>query len=65
VKVGCGRLSVRITGRIQVVVPPNKYDKLYLETKKRAGHLLDKTQPEEFLEQSEELQENHHREQAE
>src|SRR6266516_2779369 len=57
--------GVRITGRIPVVVPPNKYDRFYLETKKRAGHLLDKTQPEEFLEQSEELQDNHHWEQAE
>jgi GTP cyclohydrolase II len=57
--------GIRITGRIPVVVPPNKYDKFYLETKKRAGHLLDKTQPEEFLEQSEELQDNHHWEQAE
>src|SRR6059036_4317261 len=57
--------GIRITGRIPVVVPPNKYDRFYLETKKRAGHLLDKTQPEEFLEQSEELQDNHHWEQAE
>ncbi len=57
--------GVRITGRIPVVVPPNKYDRFYLETKKRAGHLLDRTQPEEFLEQSEELQDNHHWEQAE
>jgi hypothetical protein len=57
--------GIRITGRIPVIVPPNKYDRFYLETKKRAGHLLDKTQPEEFLEQSEELQDNHHWEQAE
>src|SRR5437667_178878 len=57
--------GIRITGRIPVVVPPNKYDRFYLETKKRAGHLLDKTQPEEFLEQAEELQDNHHWEQAE
>jgi GTP cyclohydrolase II len=57
--------GIRITGRIPIVVPPNKYDKFYLETKKRAGHLLDKTQPEEFLEQSDELTDNHHWEQAE
>jgi GTP cyclohydrolase II len=57
--------GIRITGRIPVIVPPNKYDRFYLETKKRAGHLLDKTQPEEFLEQSEGLQDNHHWEQAE
>src|SRR5947208_13859422 len=36
--------GIRITGRIPVVVPPNKYDKFYLETNKRAAHLLDNTQ---------------------
>ncbi len=51
--------GVRITGRIPIIIPPNQYDKFYLETKRRkAGHLLDKTQPEEFLEQSESVLES-------
>ena len=51
--------GVRITGRIPIIIPPNQYDKFYLETKKKkAGHLLDKNQPEEFLEQSESVIEN-------
>lgn len=57
--------GIKITGRIPVIVPPNKYDKFYLETKKRAGHLLDKKEPEEFLEQSEAGVDNHHWEQSE
>ncbi len=58
--------GVKITGRIPIVIPPNKYDKFYLETKKnKAGHLLEENQPEEFLEQSETLVDNHHWEQSE
>lgn len=57
--------GVKITERIPVIVPPNKYDKFYLETKKRAGHLLDRDQHEEFLEQSESSVDTHHLEQAE
>jgi hypothetical protein len=57
--------GVKITGRIPVIVPPNKYDRFYLETKKRAGHLLDKKEPEEFMEQAEPGPDNHHWEQSE
>ncbi len=57
--------GIKITGRIPVIVPPNQYDRFYLETKKRAGHLLDKNEPEEILEQSEDGVDNHHWEQAE
>ena len=57
--------GIKITGRIPVIVPPNKYDRFYLETKKRAGHLLDKKEPEEFLEQEEAGVDNHHWEQSE
>ena len=56
--------GVKITGRIPVIVPPNKYDKFYLETKKRAGHLLDQKEPEQFFEQAEPGPDNHHWEQS-
>ena len=56
--------GVRITERIPVIIPPNKYDMRYLESKKKAGHLLDKREP-EMLEPSEDLEDNHHWEQAE
>ncbi len=53
--------GVKITGRIPVVAPPNKYDSFYLETKrKKAGHLLDRNYPEDFLEQQDELVDHHH-----
>jgi GTP cyclohydrolase II len=57
--------GVRITGRIPVIVPPNKHDRFYLETKrKKAGHLLDKNYPEDFLEQQENLIDHHHLEET-
>lgn len=55
--------GVRITSIVPVVVPPNKYNRFYLETKKnRAGHLLDRSRREVFLEQPDELVDYHHRE---
>ena len=56
--------GVRITERIPVIIPPNKYDMRYLESKKKAGHLLDKREP-EMLEPSQNLEDNHHWEQSE
>lgn len=35
------RHGVKVTGRIPIQIPPNKYDAFYLETKRRSGHLLD------------------------
>lgn len=53
--------GVKITGRIPVVIPPNKYDSFYLETKrKKAGHLLDRDYPEDLLEQQDDLVDRHH-----
>ena len=55
--------GVRITSIVPVVVPPNKYNRFYLETKKnKAGHLLDRSRREIFLEQPDELVDYHHRE---
>jgi len=46
---GLKRLGVKVSGRIPLVVPPNAYNRPYLETKqRRMGHLLE-------LEQSDEL----------
>jgi GTP cyclohydrolase II len=36
------RHGVKVTGRIPIQIPPNKYDAFYLETKRRSGHLIDK-----------------------
>lgn len=53
--------GVRITSIVPVVVPPNKYNRFYLETKKnKGGHLLDKTRREAFLEQPDDLVDYHH-----
>ncbi len=53
--------GVKITGRIPVIVPPNKHDRFYLETKrKKAGHLLDRDYPDDFLEQQDDLVDHHH-----
>ncbi len=44
---------------------PNKIDRFYLETKrKRAGHLLDRNFPEDFLEQQNNLVDHHHSEET-
>jgi GTP cyclohydrolase II len=44
------RHGVRIEGRIPVIVPPNEYDRPYLETKrKKMGHLLDIEQPDDLV----------------
>lgn len=53
--------GAKVTGRIPVIIPANEYDKFYLETKKRkAGHLLDRDFPEDFLEQQDNLVEHQH-----
>ncbi len=53
--------GVRITSIIPVVVPPNKYNRFYLETKKRkAGHLLETGRSEILLEQPDDLVDYHH-----
>jgi GTP cyclohydrolase II len=37
-----GRYGVRISGRLPHVIPPNEFNRFYLETKRdRSGHLLD------------------------
>jgi GTP cyclohydrolase II len=42
--------GVTINGRIPVIVPPNPYDRPYLETKrKRMGHLLDLEQGDDLV----------------
>lgn len=33
---------MKVTGRIPIQIPANKYDALYLETKRKSGQLLDK-----------------------
>ena len=44
--------GVKITGRLPLEIPPNKFNKKYLETKKnKSGHLLSK----EVLEQTDDL----------
>src|SRR5712692_1532486 len=53
--------GVRITSIVPVVVPPNKYNRFYLETKKnKAGHLLDQARKEAYLEQPDDLVDYHH-----
>jgi GTP cyclohydrolase II len=57
--------GIKITGRIPVIAPSNRYDNFYLETKrKKAGHLLDRNYSEDFLEQQDVLVDNHHHEEA-
>jgi GTP cyclohydrolase II len=47
------RHGVKITGRIPVIVPPNRYDRAYMATKQRKlGHLLELEQEEEMADPS-------------
>lgn len=49
---GLRSLGVRVSGRIPLVVPPNDYNRFYLETKARkSGHILDPDGKEHLLEQ--------------
>ena len=49
---GLRSLGVRVSGRIPLVVPPNDYNRFYLETKARkSGHILDPGGKEHLLEQ--------------
>jgi len=53
--------GVHISSIIPLVVPPNKYNRFYLETKKKkAGHLLDAGRSEILLEQPDDLVDYHH-----
>jgi len=57
--------GMKITGRIPIIAPSNRYNNFYLETKrKKAGHLLDRNYSEDFLEQQDVLVVNHHHEEA-
>lgn len=48
--------GVKITGRVPLVIPANRYNQFYLETKQRkAGHLLDRQQGELELEQGDNI----------
>lgn len=48
--------GVKVTGRTSLIIPPNRYNRLYLETKKvKAGHLLDRPNSEKKLEQAERI----------
>ena len=48
--------GVKITGRIPLIVPPNEHNSFYLETKKKkGGHMLDKNEEENFIEQEDDL----------
>jgi len=39
---GLEALGVRVTGRVPLVIPPNEYNRFYLETKAtKSGHLID------------------------
>jgi GTP cyclohydrolase II len=41
---GLEQLGVKVTARIPLIIPPNPYNRFYLETKKaKSGHLLDPT----------------------
>lgn len=58
--------GMKVTTRIPVVVPPNEYNRFYLETKRRrAGHLMDNGNEENILEQPDELVDYHHWHQTE
>ena len=48
------RLGVRVTERVPHVIPPNEYNRFYLETKRdRSGHLLDLSGKQHLMEQGE------------
>lgn len=50
------RHGVNVRGRIPLIIPPNQYNRFYLETKKRkAGHLLEFPQLKNELEQEEKV----------
>jgi len=39
---GLEELGIKISGRIPIIIPPNKYNKHYLQTKKKkSGHMLE------------------------
>ena len=49
---GLESLGVKVTGRIPLIMPPNKYNRFYLETKmEKSGHLLDSLGMERLPEQ--------------
>jgi hypothetical protein len=48
--------GVKITGRVPIIIEPNKYNAFYLETKRlKGGHLLDKNMPEIIMEHQDEM----------
>lgn len=48
--------GVKITGRVPLVIPANRYNRFYLETKRiKGGHLLDRVESEKQLEQAEKV----------
>src|SRR3989344_914344 len=50
------RHGVKVKGRIPLIIPPNKFNRSYLETKKtKAGHLLEFPESESELEQEEKV----------
>ena len=50
--------GVKITGRVPIIIEPNKYNAFYLETKRlKGGHLLDKNMPEIIMEHQDEVAE--------
>jgi hypothetical protein len=49
---GLVQLGIKVTDRIPLVIPPNPYNRFYLETKKvKSGHLLDTAGKERLAEQ--------------
>jgi len=49
---GLAEMGIRITDRIPLVIPPNEYNRFYLQTKaSKSGHLLDSFGKERLLEQ--------------
>ena len=53
------RLGVRVTDRLPHVIPPNEFNRFYLETKRdRSGHLLDELGKEHLPEQGEPVRVN-------
>ena len=49
---GLVQLGIKVTDRIPLVIPPNQYNRFYLETKKeKSGHLLDIAGKEHLTEQ--------------
>jgi len=49
---GLVQLGIKVTDRIPLVIPPNPYNRFYLETKKeKSGHLLDTAGKEHLSEQ--------------